>query len=417
MTFQLAPSAEARSVVSYAASDDLDAQVHKWARESWYDLTPGDHLVIPRRKDGDRSSKLAIAAKPELDRLEAELDEHFVILLADANAYLIDRRGDPELSCQLDAMGAVKGASCSESVTGNNGIGTVIEEGRSMTIVGAQHFADELKEWATAGSPIVHHNTHRTIGAVAICTHVEHWNPLLSVIAHRSAAGIADAYHAAASQTGWPYFVDEFVAIARHTRRPVVGISDDFIVMSPSVGTILKPADHNRLVELLHDPADGPHREFTLADGTRCQLHLHEVVNRGRPVGCVVELAVPWADTEGHNHPVAMKASLASGVGDFERTSALATRRWRQGRPLLLAGEPGVGKTTLAVKLAGSHGPCTSLDARLGCDTPGWFESVHARLLAPARWSSSMSMPCQAGSSARWHQPLTTDRGTTAAAG
>lgn len=97
----------------------------------------------------DPDSRLNRAAAPVLDKLSGQLSRTGLsFLLTDSRARIIERRvTDRELLGRLDAVRADRGFVFAEEAMGTNGHGTAVEAGRVTEIVGAEHYAEELRQF------------------------------------------------------------------------------------------------------------------------------------------------------------------------------------------------------------------------------------------------------------------------------
>ena len=100
----------------------------------------------------DVDTTLTRAARPVIDALASELtNEPVCIILTDAKGVVLDRRGgDPALIRRLDAVDLSPGFTYSEAEVGTNGIGTALEVGGPILVLGPEHYTGVLRGFACA---------------------------------------------------------------------------------------------------------------------------------------------------------------------------------------------------------------------------------------------------------------------------
>ena len=79
---------------------------------------------------------------------------NFVVALSDANGYLMELVGDPEVLESIRKGNFVKGACWSEDSAGSNGVGTVLKMERALQVVGCEHYCLNSQQWTCSGAPI-----------------------------------------------------------------------------------------------------------------------------------------------------------------------------------------------------------------------------------------------------------------------
>ncbi|MBL0939863.1 MAG: sigma 54-interacting transcriptional regulator [Gemmatimonadaceae bacterium] len=93
------------------------------------------------------------------------LDGHIVALF-DANARMLAATGDPAALDGLSDINFRPGALWSEDAVGTNGPGTALALGRSIHIIGAEHFCAGWHGWHCAAAPIRDPLTQQVIGVL-----------------------------------------------------------------------------------------------------------------------------------------------------------------------------------------------------------------------------------------------------------
>ncbi|MGK2884562.1 MAG: hypothetical protein ACSLE8_07260 [Rhodococcus sp. (in: high G+C Gram-positive bacteria)] len=114
-----------------------------WKRSSACGLVPERaDLELPYDTDFDGDCRLVRAAQPVVERLvSAMADTSSSLLLADPGARIIQRwLGTKSLSSRLDQASIAPGFGFVEEFAGTNGVGTALEEGRTVAVLGEEHY-------------------------------------------------------------------------------------------------------------------------------------------------------------------------------------------------------------------------------------------------------------------------------------
>ncbi|MCL4514657.1 MAG: ATP-binding protein [Firmicutes bacterium] len=121
--------------------------------------------LIKRRQ---RHETLIRVARPHLEYMALTMEGvPFVIALLDADGWVVDILGAPEVLDGGEAYGLCQGACWAEKVNGNNGGGTAIVKDAPVIIVGHEHFKQAYHGWTCLGVPI-HGPSGELIGAIDI---------------------------------------------------------------------------------------------------------------------------------------------------------------------------------------------------------------------------------------------------------
>ena len=99
--------------------------------------------------------RLIFAARQEMDELYQVVREAgYTVLLCDSSGVAVAHRGEQVLASQFQYWGTWLGGVWSEEVEGTNGIGTVIEEERPVTVHRSQHFRSRHIDLSCSGAPV-----------------------------------------------------------------------------------------------------------------------------------------------------------------------------------------------------------------------------------------------------------------------
>src|SRR2546427_3257840 len=116
-------------------------------------------IVLPEeewRQRGERLEALRVSV-PILERLGDGLrGTQHVLALCDADGYVLSTAGHPRVIEELAEINLRAGGSWNEQSAGTNGIGTALAEGRTVQVIGAEHYVQAWQRWVCTGAPIRH---------------------------------------------------------------------------------------------------------------------------------------------------------------------------------------------------------------------------------------------------------------------
>jgi len=114
-----------------------------------------------------------------------------ILTLFDAAGRMLASRGDPHAQEALAEINFRPGALWSESAVGTNGPGTALASGRSVHIVGAEHFCERWQPWHCAAVPVRDPLTGAIVGVLDISGFRESAHPHTLALAGTLAAAVA----------------------------------------------------------------------------------------------------------------------------------------------------------------------------------------------------------------------------------
>ncbi|MET7511666.1 helix-turn-helix domain-containing protein [Streptomyces albidoflavus] len=304
--------------------------VLSWTRSRLNGLSEDGEPALrhePRAGEG----VFARTAAPVLEEGEAELDgTGLALVLADHRARVADIRcPDRSLRAALDACGVVPGVRLGEEQVGTNAVGTPLETRQGLLVDGTDHFLTAFRTFACYGHPVVHPITRRLEGVVALGGSSDAEHPLFPLLVRRVVRDIEERLQRRSTRSQ-RRLLAAFQEAAGSPRRTVLVVGPDVVLATPSALALLAPADHAAVqtcVAAMRAAGEVNHR-LTLAGGRTLSL-------RGTPVdgadGMLVDLV-----------PGPAARTVREGAGQVG------------GRPLLVVGEPGTGRTTQARQAAGA---------------------------------------------------------------
>ena len=195
--------------------------------------------------DIDPRSRLVRCAQPVLDQLGNDsADLPLVIALTYNHARLVQR-----LDCStavarlLDRVEFAPGFNYAEGKMGTNGVGTVLEAGRSVSVVGPEHFTEQLQPFACTGAPIIDPLSGRMEGILDISALADTWSPLMHTLVKSAAKDIGRNLLLDRNQAQQALFDTYLRADARSTKQAVFAFADSVFMANATAQALFDPAE------------------------------------------------------------------------------------------------------------------------------------------------------------------------------
>lgn len=218
-----------------------------WLRSQAAGVSPegGDIRYIG---DVDVASRLVHYAQPVLEKLiEYTEDVPLSVAVSDNKGRVLSRLDtNSAIGALVDTISLAPGFSYAESEVGTNGVGTVLESGRSVHIVGAAHFHERFQKYSCSGAPIRDPLSGHIEGVLDLTCLVEHSTPLLHSFV-RSAASTIETALLNDRELNQRILFNAFSKMEAKTRVPLL-VAGKNVLISTSKAQKLFDADEQRII-------------------------------------------------------------------------------------------------------------------------------------------------------------------------
>jgi transcriptional regulator of acetoin/glycerol metabolism len=317
---------------------------------------PADHFDLPYDPNPDRDTRLTYSASNVIGDLADQLaSEPVCIVLTDAHGVVLDRRtGDSALRAHLDRVKLDIGFSYSEQHVGTNGIGTALEGRGPAEVFGHEHYVEHLEDLACAGAPIHHPVTGKLLGVIDLTCWRADANSLMMAAATTAAKRIEEALfeHSGGHEMA---LLQDYLLTCRRAQGAVLAISTDMLMMNNRARELLDPGDQQVVLAQATEALSAGGRQLLILDlpsGATARVQCKPSWDGRSVTGGIVQvqLTPPIAADGGHQtRQRAVNLPAAVGSGTLWTKCCRDVDRYYQSREwLVLEGEPGVGKLTIA---------------------------------------------------------------------
>lgn len=143
----------------------------------------------------ERLGPLLSVAAPILSEVEGQMARHdFVLLLADADGVILEKRAGGAFAAEAQRLRLVSGSHWSEQARGTNAIGTVLAERAPVTVAGCAHYARPNHDVVCYASPICD-PFGDTLAVLDATSFIDGTNDFVQVAVETSARAIEQALH------------------------------------------------------------------------------------------------------------------------------------------------------------------------------------------------------------------------------
>ncbi|GAA1955333.1 helix-turn-helix domain-containing protein [Nocardioides panacihumi] len=326
-----------------AVSSDL---IRSWERSRAAVGLPTNVHDVPYVAEDVLDAHVLDMFQAPLTRFADELDGTGLgMLLADAQGRILQRWAtDGTAARHLDSVGTNRGAVLAEDLVGTNGVGTVAATGRSVQIVGTEHYADLYRNAVCTGTPIVHPMTGKLVAVLTLSCGITDSVALVRPLV-KSIAGQLERHVLDAQQPEARMMLAAFLSAARTEPGPVVGFGPQGLVMQSQKAARLTSADVSSLAEFCGGVRRDGRYFLELSHGTS-ELR---VTTLDDGAGAIVSLQRERSAPAAALGPT--RAQLVGRAPDWLAVLQTVARHRESRKPLVIAGEPGTGKASVALGL------------------------------------------------------------------
>lgn len=340
--------------------------VASWQRSMEYEVNPSA-IDTPYLENLNLDTQLVRAAQPILERLlEQFAGDSVSMFISDRDGVMLSRMvSHKNLMTQLDHLNLAPGYAYSERYAGTNGIGTALESGHPVTIVGNEHYAEILRAFQCAAVPILHPTRRTVLGAFGLATIHQGSSRMLMALVQSTAGQIEHEIAAISSQRESALFQDYLEACASARPGPVLALNRNIVMMNEQLRAAVAGQDHYALLDHAREIADDSQfqgvRSVPLPSGRVAELRVSRCRLEGDDTGAIFHVRV-MGDPQSRpvNHDRSRGTQLSLGlIGSSQqwlRAVADSEAAFIAGSWLCVVGEAGVGKTTLVEAIHRTHG-------------------------------------------------------------
>lgn len=333
-----------------------DDVVAAWRRARFFGVRPD--LDGPVRESAHPvDSPLLEAARPVLTRIASALDAgRSALVLTDERLRVLWSAGS--------APGDDACRDLSERAVGHNSAALALRTRRRAEVHGPEHFLDVWQDVSAVSVPLLSPETGRPLGTVTIASGLcPGCRPHPGAALAEAAATAVETELRARARTAERALHDAYERAARGRDRAVVALDGRNRLISEAAAGIASP----QVLETLERSArewgrgsgtgdgSGEPDGVSLPEDAGCTVDITPVRHEGRAVGLVAVLEPrPVEPVPAVPRPV---SGLVGASVPWRHAVAQATVLARTSGPLLIVGERGTGKTTLALELLGGTAP------------------------------------------------------------
>lgn len=364
-----APAPTSALRTSFDARADVVARSsiqRSWRRSCLSGVDPDLGALAEGTGEVGLNTELDWAAAPVLADLESALGAPALIVLSDAEARLT-RFWAPEstIRARFETVGAYPGAGAAEEQIGTNAIGTALEEGRSIVVVGREHYQHTFERITCAAALVRNPVTKRKIGAIALAMLDHSGGEDLLALTMRASRAVEQRLLERVTAAD-RLLLEALKARSGGAQRCVVGVSRDMMMANEPGMRLLPRLDQAMLWERARETVEtGRERTVDIlvgADVEPVSVRCVPVRNADVTIGALIDFGTSES-ASGRRRPAIGPArgnvgASAPGpdalIGHSREACSLTERiaaAASSAGSVLVSGEPGAGKAAVARSL------------------------------------------------------------------
>ncbi|QEK13429.1 PAS domain-containing protein [Crassaminicella thermophila] len=138
-----------------------DVIAYSWLRSKLHGVDPLDEKIDVILSDEEfkerykRFMPFIKTAMPFMHSLRKIVENTgFIVRLTDKDGYVLECIGDSSLTAEYGNLNIYNGCNVREDVIGTNAIGTALEIGQPIQVLGAEHYCKQYHNWTSSACPI-----------------------------------------------------------------------------------------------------------------------------------------------------------------------------------------------------------------------------------------------------------------------
>lgn len=339
----------------------------------------------------DLQPELFRIAAPLLDELEESLaGTGWMVVLSDQGGRLTRLGGTrTPVRHRFESVGACAGAGAAEAQIGTNAIGTALEEGRPIIVVGDEHYQQGFERVSCAAATVRNPVTNRTVGALGVAALDATPGKEILALVSRAARELERTLLEHASATD-RLVLEALKRRGRGTSRSVVGVTREIMIANDPGVRLLPRLDQASLWERARETVESGRDRWVSVplgfDGASVRVRCTPVRHVDETVGALLDFGrvepgeprpsecpgpahhptpteLPSRSTTSPRLPVECPSQEAHALRDRILAAASGSA------PVLVSGEPGSGKLTTALEVLAARFPTADPEI-VSCSDP-----------------------------------------------
>ncbi len=353
-----------------------------WQRCAVLGINPDRHL-LEASAEPRIETRMMEAVQPVVRALTTTVENSAsIVILADPEGVIADARGDRSVVRKLHGSVAVPGSQLAEDEAGTNAIGTALEEGTGIQLLGGEHLVSAFQGFSCTAVPIRHPLNHRVVMVLDLTTMADDLSPSIARVVQRAAEQMERTLYDLLStrEQALLYF---YVRELHSSNAAVVATDGRTLIASAAATRLIGQVDYTTLRAYASEclrKGQAATRTMTLANGTVVNVIVEPKFDGGEAVGVVLRIETPRSTApSGQSAPLPQQVAGMVGVSpSWMQIVRMARQARSDPAPVIVSGPPGAGKYTLARAIAdGTAGVVEAIEcAGAGSRNRAWLREL-----------------------------------------